>query len=186
MGAINLASGNIITLGYESNTSISDEELKEWAIEHFEINEYLQELYTLKGYIKLRAQQDYYEMLLDFEQESFNCMEKAINMVNLTTEIVRVGIIPGYYDGFSVTVDIDEREYFEDGKEKELALSEVREVHKLLDNIIDNYSMMVVFPGWCTTLLSWDDSKKAIKKAMAELRRQIRAIPCYSRYRKEV
>ena len=181
MGTINLARGNIITLGYESNISISDEELKEWATEQFEINEYLQELYTLKGYIRLRAQQDYCEMLSDFEQESFGCVKNAIDMANLTTEIVRVDITPGYYDGFSVTVDIDEREYFEDGKEKELALSEVREVHKLLDNIIDNYSMMVVFPGWCESWLNFEESKKAIKKAMAALRRQIKTIPCYSR-----
>jgi len=46
--------------------------------------------------------------------------------------------------------------------------------------------MSVVYPGWVETWLNYEESKKTIKKAMAELRRQIKAIPCYSRYRKVV
>lgn len=65
MGAINLASGNIITLGYDGDYYISDEELREWAIEQFETNEGLREWYTLEGYIKLRAGEAYIEMIND-------------------------------------------------------------------------------------------------------------------------
>ena len=55
MGVIEVLSRNIITLGLDIDNSISEEELREWATEHFEINEYLSEWYTLEGYIKLRA-----------------------------------------------------------------------------------------------------------------------------------
>lgn len=49
---------------------------------------------------------------------------------------------------------------------------------------VDSYNLNVVRPWWCTTWENYEESKKAIKKAMAELRRKIKAIPCYSRYRK--
>ena len=46
MGAINLARGNIITLGYKDDYYISDEGLREWAITEFEENGWC-EWYTL-------------------------------------------------------------------------------------------------------------------------------------------
>ena len=103
----------------------------------------------------------------------------------LISEIINIHIKPGYYSGCSVTVDIDKWKYFDDWKEKELTLSEVKYVQELLNKLVDE-CMAVVYPGWCTTWLNYEESKKAIKKAMAELRRQIKSIPCYSRYRKAV
>lgn len=178
MGAINLASGNIITLGY-------DEELREWAIEHFEMNDYLQELYTLEGYIKLKAEEDYAEMINDCISDIYNWVKRDIDDTKLISGIINICIEPGYYSGFSVMVDIDKWNYFDDWEEKGLALSEVKDVQELLNKLVDEY-MGVVSPHWCTTWLNYEESKKAIKKAMAELRRKIKAIPCYSRYRKVV
>lgn len=71
MRAINLASGNILTLRYDDHRVISDEELREWAIEEFEANEYYQELYTLDGYIKLRAKDDYDETIADMTSDLY-------------------------------------------------------------------------------------------------------------------
>lgn len=185
MGAINLASGNIITLGYDEDYYTSDEELREWAIEHFEMNDYLQELYTLEGYIKLKAEEDYAEMINDCVSDIYNWVKRDIDDTKLISGIINICIEPGYYSGFSVMVDIDKWNYFDDWEEKELALSEVKDVQELLNKLVDEY-MGVVSPHWCTTWLNYEESKKAIKKAMAELRRQIKAIPCYSRYRKVV
>ena len=176
MGAINLASGNIITLGYDEDYYTSDEELREWATEQFETIEYLQELYTLEGYA---------EMINDCVSDIYNWVKRDIDDIKLISGIINICIEPGYYSGFSVTVDIGKWNYFDDWEEKELALSEVKDVQELLNKLVDEY-MGVVSPHWCTTWLNYEESKKAIKKAMAELRRKIKAIPCYSRYRKVV
>ena len=185
MGSYNFASGNIITLGYDGDYYTSDEELREWAIEQFETIEYLQELYTLEGYIKLKAEEDYAEMINDCVSDIYNWVKRDIDDTKLISGIINICIKPGYYSGFSVTVDINEWNYFDDWEEKELALSEVKDVQELLNNLVDEY-MGVVYPGWCSTWANYEESKKAIKKAMAELRRKIKAIPCYSRYRKVV
>lgn len=185
MGAINLASGNIITLGYDEDYYTSDEELREWATEVFEVNEHLQEWYTLEGYIKLKAVEDYAEMIHDTVSDIYEWVKRDIDDTKIISEIINICIEPGYYSGFSVTVDIDKWNYFDDWEEKELALSEVKDVQELLNKLVDEY-MDVVSPHWCTTWLNYEESKKAIKKAMAELRRKIKAIPCYSRYRKVV
>jgi hypothetical protein len=119
MGTINLASGNIITLGYDEDYYTSDEELREWAIEQFETNAGLQEWYTLEGYIKLRAEEDYAEMIHDTVSDIYEWVKRDIDDTKLISGIINICIEPGYYSG-------------------------------------------------------------------AELRRQIKAIPCYSRYRKVV
>lgn len=185
MGTINLASGNIITLGYDEDYYTSDEELREWATEVFEVNEHLREWYTLEGYIKLKAEEDYAKMIHDTVSDIYEWVKRDIDDTKIISEIINICIEPGYYSGFSVTVDIDKWNYFDDWEEKELALSEVKDVQELLNKLVDEY-MGVVSPHWCTTWLSYEESKKAIKKAMAELRRKIKAIPCYSRYRKVV
>lgn len=185
MGAINLARGNIITLGYDEDYYTSDEELREWATEQFETIEYLQELYTLEGYIKLKAEEEYVEMINDIVSDIYEWVKRDIDDTKITSEIINICITPGYYSGFSVTVDIDDWSYFEDWEEKEQTLSDVKEVQELLNILVDEY-MGVVYPGWVETWLNHEESKKAIKKAMAELRRKIKAIPCYSRYRKVV
>jgi hypothetical protein len=186
MGTINLARGNIITLGYVTDEYISDDELREWATEEFGINEYLQELYTLEGYIKLRAQEAYSEMIFDWEYDCASECKSAIDRLILSTDWIGVRVEPGYYSGFSVVVNIEPREYFDDYNEKEMAMDDVKDVQKLLEKLLDNYGVNVVYPGWVETWLNYEESKKAIKKAMAELRRQIKAIPCWSRYRKVV
>lgn len=180
MGAINYTGGNIITLGYEEDYYISDEELREWAAVEFEENERLREWYTLEGYIKFRAQEDYYNMASFWTTEDYDMTTKMIDDVNIISGIIKVNIEPGYYSGFSITVNIEEWTYFDDWKEKELALSDVKDVQELLNKLLDN-GLNVVYPGWCNTWLNHEDSRKAIKKAMAALRRQIKAIPCYSR-----
>lgn len=185
MGAINLASGNIITLGYKDDYYISDEELREWATIEFEEREHLADWYTLEGYITLKAEEDYYDNVNFWTEEIYNIIQKKLDNLDSISEIINICITPGYYSGFSVTVDIDEWSYFEDWEEKEQVLSDVKEVQELLNKLVDEY-MKVVYPGWVETWLNYEESKKAIKKAMAELRRQIKAIPCYSRYRKVV
>lgn len=186
MGAIEVLSRNIITLGLDIDNSISEEELREWATEHFEINEYLSEWYTLEGYIKLRAQQEYDEMSYDVENDYFKWCNNSIEQLKMFTDLVEVRIVPGYYSGFSVEVNLCNWNYFDDYNEKAIAIDDVKDVQKLLDKLVDNYGLSVVSPGWCSTWSNYEETKKAIKKAMAELRRKIKAIPCYSRYRKVV
>lgn len=184
MGAINLSRGNIITLGYKDDYYISDEELREWAITEFEENGWC-EWYTLEGYIKLKAKEDYYDTVNFWTTEIYNTIQKKLDNLDSISEIIDICITPGYYSGFSVTVDIDEWSYFDDWEEKEQALQDVKDVQELLNKLVDEY-MGVVYPGWVETWLNYEESKKAIKRAMAELRRKIKAIPCYSRYRKVV
>lgn len=186
MGAIEVLSRNIITLGCDMDNSISDEELREWATEHFEINEHLQEWYTLEGYIKFRAQQDYNEMSYDVENDYFRWCRDVIDWLTMFTDLIKVRIVPGCYSGFSVEVNICDWNYFDDYNEKEMAMDDVKDVQKLLNKLVDDYGLVVVSPGWCSTWSNYEETKKAIKKAMAELRRQIKSIPCWSRYRKGV
>lgn len=186
MGAINLASGNIITLGYDEDYYTSDEELREWAIEEFEAQEYLQELYTLEGYIKLKAQDDYDNWIWEQEREFYREIENVVEGTKPFTEWLTLRVEPGYYEGFSVVVDMGNWDYFDDYNEKELTMDDTKLIQSRLEELVDDYGLKVVYPHWCSTWLNHEESKKAIKKAMAELRRQIKAIPCYSRYRKVV
>lgn len=119
MGAINLASGNIITLGYKDDYYISDEELREWATIEFEEREHLADWYTLEGYITLKAEEDYYDNVNFWTEEIYNIIQKKLDNFDSISEIINICITPGYYSGFSVTVDIDEWSYFEDWEKKE-------------------------------------------------------------------
>lgn len=163
MGAINLARGNIITLGYKDDYYISDEELREWAITEFEEHEHLADWYTLEGYITLKAKEDYYDTINFWTTEIYGIIQKKIDNLDSISEIIDICITSGYYSGFSVTVDIDKWEYFEDWEEKERALSEVKDVQELLNKLVDEY-MWVVYPGWVETWLNYEESKKAIKR----------------------
>ena len=183
MGTINYTGGNIITLGYEEDYYISDKELREWAAVEFEENKHLREWYTLEGYIKFRAQEDYYSTVRFWSTEDYDMTKKMIDDANIISGIIKVNIEPGYCSGFSITVDIEGWTYFDDWEEKALALSEVKNVQELLNKLLNN-GLNVVHPGWCESWLNFEESKKAIKKAMAELRRKIKTIPCQSRYRK--
>ena len=102
------------------------------------------------------------------------------------TDLVEVRIMPGCYSGFSVEVNLCDWNYFDDYNEKTMAIDDVKDIQKLLNELVDDYGLVVVSPGWCSTWSNYEEIKKAIKRAMAELRRQIKAIPCYSRYRKVV
>ena len=113
-----------------------------------------------------------------FEYEETKEIFKKYNF-----DILKVEILEGYYDGFSIDIDFDFI-YFDDTIEKNNALKEATQLKKLLFELCD-LGLNACFPGWCTTFLDYEDTRKEIKKAIKELKSDIKTTKTYLKYKKQ-
>ena len=89
----------------------------------------------------------------------------------------------GYYDGLylDITDGAHWYSYFDDQKERQEAIQEVKLLEELLKRLI--FSGMVVYaPGWCTSYLTEGESVKECEKAMKDLKRQLLKTPTWRTY----
>lgn len=95
-----------------------------------------------------------------------------------------VTIEPGYYEGFSINIENNFPVAYNDREEKRQAQKEITELKQFLLDCA-GAGIAVVYPGWCTTELSYNDSVKAIKAAIKEIREESKAIPTWLWYERE-
>lgn len=116
--------------------------------------------------------------------------EEAFLWEEITEELKRydfnafsVTLKQGYYEGMYIDIKFNWL-YFDDYIEKRQAQKEITQLRAFLDKCC-YWDMVQYFPGWCTSYATEEQTKKAIKTAIREIRQKIKDIPTY-RTRKKV
>ena len=179
MGAINYGRSEYITLGfryYDEDDFRNDKDFMDNYMENHldkdldledqeeELTEYIRD--TIWQY----QEDDYYNVKYILEQYNF--------------EYFTVKQEPGYYEGSYIAIEFL-YSWFDDYKEKMEAYKEVSLIGKCLEECVD-VGMVSVYPGWCTSYHDYNTTKKHLKKALAEMRKEVKATECYSTYCKRV
>ena len=147
MGAVNYYTSDYITIGYDlSNVDYSEQEY----------NDFL------------------YWMQDDYQQTENILSKKRFNYFNIEIE-------PGYYEGFSINIK-NNYDYsfsyngpcFDDYSEKQKALKEATTLKKLLLELINNFNLCVVYPGWCTRYGDYKTTLKELNAAIKEIKTEIK------------
>ena len=89
-----------------------------------------------------------------------------------------VTIEPGYYEGFSLNIEANFPVFFDDHAEKLEAQKEITEIKNLLYDLV-KIGLVACFPGWCTGYKTHDETKAEIKKAIKEMREEVKTTPTY-------
>lgn len=152
MGTINFKTSEFITLG----------------LKPFDVDGYLKDL-DFRSWCEesgLDPEDEVYNQIEeDYKADYENCksiLEKYdFRFFNLSLEW-------GYYESFYLNIEFDVW-VFEDYDERREAQKEATQVKKCLLELIDS-GLCVCYPGWCTSYLSREESKKEIEEAIKDMR----------------
>lgn len=84
----------------------------------------------------------------------------------------------GYYDGFYLDIEANMPIFFDNCEERQEAMSEIRDVEKLLKELA-GVGLVSVLPGWSTKYKDYQDTLKDIRKAVQEMRAETKSTPTY-------
>jgi hypothetical protein len=123
--------------------------------------------------------QFYYELIND-EYDEISAILK-----NEYFYYFHVTIKPGYYEGFTIDIENNFSYCFDDYNEKLQALKEVTQIKNLLIYIVNNFTINVVYPGWCTSYGDYKTTLLEINSAIKEMKNEIKNTPTYYTLKKE-
>ena len=89
-----------------------------------------------------------------------------------------VKIEPGYYEGFSIDIENNYCLCFDSWQDKRAAQKEITQLKKFMLECMEN-GLCVVWPGWCTTYKSKEESITEIKEAVKAMRAEVLHIPTW-------
>lgn len=95
-----------------------------------------------------------------------------------------VTLEPGYYEGFSIDIEFNFKICFDDYIDKQNAQKEITRIKVFLTRCIEEFECCVVFPGWCTTYLNYENSISKLNDAIKEMRQIAKDTPTYYTYNK--
>ena len=176
MGAINYFTSDYITLGvkpYDTDDYIKDNDFMDFIREEWKVN-------TEDENEVLNAVNE--QINADYEADRENA-ESILNKYDFY--YFNVILKPGYYEGF--TLDIENNfgvalDGWEDGRE---AQKEITQLKNCLLELAD-VGLVACSPGWCTGYKDYNETIKAIKEAIKEIREEYKTIPTRRQYQKEV
>lgn len=96
-------------------------------------------------------------------------------------DILRVRVVPGYYDGFYICIDNDPPCIFDTYAEKRDAQKELTALKKCLLECV-GCGMVEYIPGWCTGYSTPAETVKSIKSAIQWARNEVKNIPTWKTY----
>lgn len=117
--------------------------------------------------------EDVYDVIADTIEADREEIQFILNKYNF--RFFDVKIEPGYYEGFSIDIFLDYL-WYDSWQEKKEVLKEATQVGNFLRECVE-YGMCQVYPGWCTTYLSYKESLAGIQKAVREMKEEIRKAP---------
>lgn len=88
----------------------------------------------------------------------------------------------GYYEGFTVEIENNFPVAFDWYQEKQDAQKEITQLKKCLLELCKEAGLVEVFPGWCTGYSTEAETRDAIKKAVQEMRDDVRKTPTWTQY----
>ena len=88
----------------------------------------------------------------------------------------------GYYEGFTIEIENNFPVAFDWYQEKQDAQKEITQLKKCLLELCKEAGLVEVFPGWCTGYSTEAETRDAIKKAVQEMRDDVRKTPTWTQY----
>lgn len=88
----------------------------------------------------------------------------------------------GYYEGFTIEIENNFPVAFDWYQEKQDAQKEITQLKKCLLELCKEAGLVEVFPGWCTGYSTEAETRDAIKKAVQEMRDDVRKTPTWAQY----
>lgn len=92
-----------------------------------------------------------------------------------------IAIEPGYYEGFYIDIENNYSCFFQDAQDKREAQKEVTKLKAFLMECVD-LGLVQVWPGWCTSYKTHEETIAAIKTAIKKIRAEIRDTPTWYTY----
>lgn len=166
MGAVNYYTSNYITIGLKPYSTY-DLENDPGFMEELpnEVDEY-------GGTIE-EALESYIQGCYEADESNVWC---ALNKYDFY--YFHVVIKPGYYEGFTIDIENNFGLAYNSWQDKREALKEATQIKKFLLECID-LGLCQVFPGWVTSYKSRNESIKAVKQAIREMKEEIKNIPTW-------
>lgn len=166
MGAINYGTSNYITIGLKPYDISDFEEDAEFMSEmEEEINEYGGDIEdAIPNYIQDCYEADHSNIEYALKKQDFHFFHVVIKC--------------GHYEGFYIDIENNYPVCYDSWSDKQAALKEATCIKKFLLECID-MGLCEVWPGWCTSYKSRDESIKAVKEAIRDMKEEIKGIPTW-------
>lgn len=91
----------------------------------------------------------------------------------------RVTLEPGYYEGFSVNIEQELPDCFNDSDEAFDARMDVEIMRDLLTALADDVGLVACYPGWCTSYADKNETQEMINAALARMAADVEDTPVY-------
>lgn len=172
MGTINYGTSNYITIGIKPyDASDLEEDINFMEELQNEVNEY-------GGTIE--------EAMSTFIQDCYEADHSNIEyLLNNKYDFYYFHVVIkwGYYEGFYIDIENNYPVCYNSWNDKQAALKEATQIKRFLLECID-LGLCEVWPGWCTSYKSRDESIKGVKQAIRDMKEEIRGIPTWEHCRK--
>ena len=109
----------------------------------------------------------------DLCEDCYKQVEWALKYENFY--YYEVSLEGGYYEGFYLKIQFKYL-WLDNYKEKLEALKEATRLKNFLEECINDYDMVVYYPGWCTGYEDKKTSLAMVKKAIREEKKMIREL----------
>lgn len=148
--------------------------------------------YGTSNYITIGYNLDWDDSDFETWEEMEN--EKQLDIEDMYTNIqailnkygfafYHIAIKHGYYEGFYIDIENNYPICYDTWNDKQAALKEATQIKRFLLECID-MGLCEVWPGWCTSYKSRNESINAIKQAIRGMKEEIRAIPTWEHCRR--
>jgi hypothetical protein len=137
--------------------------------------------YFTSDYITLGYNCDALDYDDDFYSDYINDEYEQINYL-LNKEsfyYFHITLKPGYYEGFTIDIENNFSWCFDNYNEKIQALKEITQIKNFLLNIINDFNISVVYPGWCTSYGDYKKTISEIKAAIKIMKYEVKNTPTY-------
>lgn len=175
MGTINYFTSDYITLGvkpYETDNYIKDNDFMDFIKEEWNVN-------TEDENKVLKAVNEYINTNYEADREN---AENILNKYDFY--YFNVVLKPGYYEGFSLDIENNFGVALDGWEDRREAQKEITQLKNCLLELA-GVGLVACFPGWCTGYKDYNETIKAIKEAIKEIREECKTIPTWKQYQKE-
>ena len=175
MGSINYFTSDYITLGvkpYDTNDYIKDNDFMDFIREEWNVN-------TEDENEVLKAVNE--QININYEADSENA-KSILNKYNFY--YFHVVLKPGYYEGFALDIENIFGIAIDGWEDRREAQKEITQLKNCLLELA-GVGFVACYPGWCTGYKDYNETIKAIKEAIKEIREEYKTIPTWRQYQKE-
>lgn len=122
----------------------------------------------------------------DYEEDNFRRDEVTYFIESGNTpDHYKISLESGYYEGFYLNIENDIPWVFDDSKEKREYQKDITVLKEFLLKLINEYGLVVVYPGWCTGYADKNESVKEISEFIRNLRQEVKSVDTWRVYEKK-